>query len=178
MKDINAGSGNSIPRSLTNVSGTLFFAAFEGTTGIELWKSDGTEVGTVLVKDFAPGGASSGPAHLTSVKGTLLFAATLDPFGIELLWISPDIGGVKDINPGSGSSAPSSLIDVGGTLFFAADDGTAGEELWKATIAPSPTLTPTPVPGITLWGLAAMSGMLALALVWAMRRRGSPTTTP
>jgi hypothetical protein len=31
---------------LTNVDGTLFFVAFDGSGGFELWKSDGTETGT------------------------------------------------------------------------------------------------------------------------------------
>ena len=40
---------------LTNVNGTLFFTANDGTHGHELWKSDGTAAGTVLVKDIIPG---------------------------------------------------------------------------------------------------------------------------
>ena len=43
------------PSSLTGVGGTLFFTADDGTHGRELWKSDGTEAGTVLVKDIDPG---------------------------------------------------------------------------------------------------------------------------
>jgi CSLREA domain-containing protein len=45
-------------------------------------------------------------------------------------------------------------------------------------VAPAPTPTPTPVPGITLPGLAAMAGMLVLVLVWTLRRKGLPTSTP
>jgi len=32
----------------------VFFAANDGITGFELWKSDGTAAGTVLVKDINP----------------------------------------------------------------------------------------------------------------------------
>ena len=41
-----------LPAVSTNVNGTLFFAANDGTHGRELWKSDGTAAGTVLVKDI------------------------------------------------------------------------------------------------------------------------------
>ena len=46
---------------LGDVGGTLFFTADDGIHGRELWTSDGTEEGTVLVKDIDPGPAS-GPA--------------------------------------------------------------------------------------------------------------------
>jgi ELWxxDGT repeat protein len=60
---------------LTNVSGTLFFSADDGTNGYELWKSDGTSTGTTLVKDINPGANSSTPARLTNINGTLFFDA-------------------------------------------------------------------------------------------------------
>ena len=37
------------------VGGLLFFTADDGTTGLELWKSNGTAVGTVLIRDINPG---------------------------------------------------------------------------------------------------------------------------
>src|SRR5262249_36847394 len=90
VKDIYPGSGSmyygggyggwwnyvpnsSNPGSLTNVNGTLFFTAADGTNGDELWKSDGTAAGTVLVKDILPGTGSGSPSQLANVNGTLFF---------------------------------------------------------------------------------------------------------
>src|SRR5262245_11240726 len=68
---------------LTDVGGTLFFNASEPTNGNELWKSNGTPGGTVLVKDIFVGGDSS-PSDLINVNGKLFFAATDAQHGREL----------------------------------------------------------------------------------------------
>ena len=123
--------------TLTDVGGTLFFTAYDGTHGEELWKSDGTEAGTVLVKNIRPGdyGSELHPS-LTDVGGTLFFTAIRrhprrrscgSPDGTEAGTVM-----VKNIDPGARSSDPSDLTGVGATLFFAADDGTHGQELWKS----------------------------------------------
>jgi len=126
---------SSFPSGFTNVNGTLFFTAGDDTTGYELWKSDGTEAGTVLVKDINPGGDSSFPSDLTNVNGTLFFEAGDGTAGSEL-WKSDGTEAgtvlVKDIYPGSAYSLPRYLTDVNGTLFFSATDGVHGTELWKS----------------------------------------------
>ncbi|MBP7400595.1 MAG: hypothetical protein KA954_13475, partial [Chitinophagales bacterium] len=59
VKDINAGVGdcsNSTFMSnqyFTVLDNVIYFAADGGGNNIELWRSDGTEAGTYLVKDFA-----------------------------------------------------------------------------------------------------------------------------
>jgi ELWxxDGT repeat protein len=116
----------------------LFFRANDGTNGIELWKSNGTAAGTVLVKDINPGSASSYVAPLVNLNGMLLFAAT-DPTNGRELWSSNGTAAgtvlVEDINPGSGDSTPSYLANIDGMLFFSADNGDGnGRQLWLTKI--------------------------------------------
>ena len=61
VKDIYSGSSSSAPNYLTAVGNTLYFEANDGTNGDELWKSDGTASGTVMVKDIRSGRNSSNP---------------------------------------------------------------------------------------------------------------------
>ena len=69
---------------LTNVNGTLFFNAGDSAHGNELWESNGTPAGTVLVRDIAPGATGSGPSNLVNLNGLLLFAANDNIHGPEL----------------------------------------------------------------------------------------------
>jgi ELWxxDGT repeat protein len=69
-----------------NVDGTMYFSADDGSNGHELWKSDGTEAGTMLARDNVPGISSSYPGNLTNVNGTLFFTVRDAAHGVEL-WV-------------------------------------------------------------------------------------------
>jgi ELWxxDGT repeat protein len=146
VKDINPGVGSSNIGSALSFNGLLIFTATDGTSGTELWKSDGTAAGTAMLKDINPGAGSSFPSNFVELNGVLVFSAT-DSSGTEL-WktdgTAAGTGLLKDINPGAGSSNPALLSwytggagfaardDVyNGLAFFAADDGANGVELWK-----------------------------------------------
>jgi ELWxxDGT repeat protein len=103
VKDIFPGIGelgpnSSYPQQLTNINGTLFFSAADGSHGFELWKSNGTAAGTVMVKDIntkplvGTGNYGSYPAFLTNVNGVLFFSANDGTHGNEL-WRSNGTGG-------------------------------------------------------------------------------------
>ncbi len=86
VKDIQRGSGSSLPQSFGLFNGTTFFAANDGINGPELWMTDGTTGGTVLVKDIYPGSYGSGPRYLTVYSGRLFFSAEDATHGEEL-WV-------------------------------------------------------------------------------------------
>ena len=122
------------------MNGTLFFTADNGINGKELWKSDGTEAGTVRVKDFRPGIGNLYLYGLTNVNGTLFFIANrpTNPLAFErVLWKSDGTEAgtvrVKDFSDQQDFSGRiSNLTAVNGTLFFSAHDEFLRRELWKS----------------------------------------------
>ena len=139
VKDIRPGSGSgpaalfSIP--MLAVNGVVYFGATDGVHGFELWKTDGTEVGTVMVKDIFPGPGSSNIRSIVNVGGTLFFDADDGASGREI-WKSDGTQAgtmlVRDIRAGAGSPSPRALTSVGDALFFLAIDGVTGVELWTS----------------------------------------------
>ena len=102
--------------------------------GEELWKSDGTEAGTVLVKDIVPGAVGSNPSALVAAGRLLLFSACDLEAGCEL-WASDGTEeGTKrlaDVAPGALPSNPvPAFTEDLAHVFFSADDGANGRELW------------------------------------------------
>ena len=143
IKDIRAGYYGSEPTYLTAVGETLYFTADNGLNGSELWKSDGTDSGTIIVRDIYNGWSGSSAWSLTSVGNMLYFRANNGLNGSEL-WKSDgtDSGTtmVRDINSGSLNSVPDYLTRVGNTLYFSANDGVNGVELWKSDGTDSGTM--------------------------------------
>ena len=102
-----------------------------------MWKSDGTEADTVLVKDIYPSGPWEDSIVMANVDGVLFLIARDGVHGYELWKSDGTTEGtvlVRDIWPGSSSSWPEWLTVVNDRLFFSADDGTHGRELWAYTI--------------------------------------------
>ncbi|WP_426749734.1 ELWxxDGT repeat protein [Myxococcus sp. Y35] len=136
-------SASSDPGELTELNGMLFFRADNGGDGPELWKSDGTEAGTVRVRDISPGGRGSAPSSLRSAGGLLFFTADNGATGKEP-WKSDgtEAGTVllRDIKPGAATSYPDALVSVAEQVYFAASDGVVGSELWKSDGTPAGTV--------------------------------------
>jgi len=133
LKDINpTGGSNAI--YLTCFGDLVYFNATDGVHGAELWMTDGTEAGTVMVKDLNPGTGAGFPKDFMEMNGVIYFSATDGINGIQL-W-STD--GTE-----SGTQVVLSLADVNGLIewmdfvvlgdriFFRGRDAVNGSELWS-----------------------------------------------
>lgn len=142
VKDIHSGIKDGINFSLLNqysptpfgkMNGQLYFPASDGIHGEEVWTSDGTTNGTVLVKDIEVGDGNSSPQEFVYANNKLYFRAYNSNFGIEIWETDGTTNGTQllaDIYTGGGSSSPFSFTPIGDTLYFTADDGVHGIEPW------------------------------------------------
>jgi ELWxxDGT repeat protein len=133
VKDIYTGAGSSEPNFLTNVNGTLYFNAYNNVSGRELWKSDGTSAGTIIVRDIVPGSQSGFPRYLFSFMNKLIFIA-IDDKGIDVLWESDGtFSGTKMVYEGDLvlPSSPPFYTPVNEVLYFAGGLDNSGIELLK-----------------------------------------------
>lgn len=109
--------------------GTFLFRAEGQGSGVELWRSDGTEAGTALVKDIVPGGVSSSPWGFTAFAGRIYFGIG-SPYEWTELWTTDgtEAGTVPVKALGTGSwSRTSWARAVGARLVFE-----TGGRLWSS----------------------------------------------
>jgi ELWxxDGT repeat protein len=124
VKDINTqtvGARSLNPQHLTDRNGTLYFVGNSDAQGRELWRSNGTTAGTMLVKDITPGPGSSNLTGLTLLNGTLYFAVAGE------LWKSDGTAAgtvrVLKLYPNS-TVNPTHPVVVNGALYLAAASST------------------------------------------------------
>lgn len=153
VKDIVAGPTSSFSKDSSELTSTGTYLLFDVKTaadGIELWRSDGTSTGTILLKDIYPGTGSSYPTNFFPYKNNLVFFAATDPAHGNEIWTTDGTAAktvlLKDINPGPDSSTYISIsLGLGfsypfplfssfhifnNRLFFMANDGVHGSAIW------------------------------------------------
>ena len=130
-------NGSSFTSNFANLNGSLMISAKNNSASsdYELWKSDGTTAGTVLVKDISVGVNGSFPQNFCVGNNLLFFSASDDINGTELWKSDGTITGtvmIKDIYVGFNSSGPSNLVFLNGFVYFSAYSIANGQELWKS----------------------------------------------
>jgi ELWxxDGT repeat protein len=121
------------PPEWTRLGSRLVFRGLDPEHGFELWATDGTAEGTVLLQDIAPGKTSSFPTSLVRVGDQVWLTADDGDHGREL-WVTDGTPeGTRlalDLAPGPFSLEPLDLTPGGGSLFFSADTLFNGREPW------------------------------------------------
>lgn len=121
------------PRELTGIGDAVLFVLGRPDTGSELWCSDGSTAGTVLLADINPGAPSSSPSNLVAAAGRVFFIAD-DGSGGRELWRSDGTPSgtarVIDLDPGKASSEPRALTAFGDGVAFVARASSPEFALW------------------------------------------------
>jgi ELWxxDGT repeat protein len=141
----NIGQAGSFPKEFVKMGNFTFFSADDGSTGRELWKTDGTTLGTVRVADIVAGAGSSSPSNLIVVTNgavqTLFFEAKSPNNGRELYKLENTLNAVptriSDIVVGAGSAGIGNMTSVNGTLHFTATQNVfgLGDRIFKVNAA-------------------------------------------
>jgi MYXO-CTERM domain-containing protein len=142
VRDVNTAdpdaSGSHFVSRLVCLGNAVYFSNWDAEVGTELWKSDGSEAGTVRVADLFAGSGGSFPRGFTLHAGAVYFVAEDAEAGTELWKTDGTPQGtrrVADVAPGTAGSTAgrpeNAMISSPDGLFFLADDGVHGRELWK-----------------------------------------------
>ena len=150
VKDIVAGPSDGGVSDMVEFGGELYFVAYSmppgtfGTQGTEVWRSNGSDSGTVRISG-SPLTDTSTASNLTRV-GDRLYYVDQDygnGAGIELFSFTYE-GGITlavDTRAGSQSSDSRNLFALGEKVFFVGDDGSSGGELRYHWYNPGPVIS-------------------------------------
>ena len=163
VKDIWPGKASSGLGQLQEFDGVAYFFANNGINGMELWKSDGTEAGTVMVYTRS----NLKILYPTSVGNILYFTFTDQSGNTSELWKSD--GTTAGTMLLKTATAFENLTDVNGTLFFTASENAVPYyRLWKSNGTAAGTVSAI---GCMHGAPFCYSALLFAAAVWTLRRR-------
>lgn len=128
------------PRLLfAELGGALLFSQDDGVYGSELWRTDGSALGTYRITDICPGRCSGvfdlGLRPVAVAGGLAFFAGDDGVHGTELWATDGTAVGtrmVRDIAVGRASSRPLDFLAVGTLAVFVVDDGLHGRQIWRS----------------------------------------------
>jgi ELWxxDGT repeat protein len=136
--------------AMKELDGRLYFQMPTGGVSV-VWRSDGTEAGTVPLASIAPTLEQGDLAGATASGGVLYFRGFTAATGWEPWRTDGTAAGtfmLGDLAPGIGSSAlvaQFAMVSAGGTVVFPAETPDRGAEMWRSDGTPGGTI---PLPEI------------------------------
>ena len=109
----------------------LYFSGNDGSSGAELWRTNGTLAGTTLVSDIYSGTNGSNIGEIANAGSGFYFKATDGTYGL-FHYNGSGVSKVKTLNDATASGAPSNLAYIGSTLFFDGYQDGNGHEPWTS----------------------------------------------
>lgn len=116
------------------LDGALVFAADDGVSALEPWRSDGTEAGTALLRDLAP---VRGLAEVTSVRafaGAQYLTVVGSPASVNATWRSDGTAAGTAVLHAGLHDPP---IALGPALYYLGASG-AARALWRSDLSGAP----------------------------------------
>ena len=153
LQDINFGSNagiadNFFTSSLKNrytyelpvFQNRIYFPADDGSNGIELWRTDGTENGTELVANQVNGSGSSNPRNFVVFDSALYFIAEEEDGADFIYRINSDnldeievvVGDLDNFSTRAQSIRE--IVEMAGSLYFIEETG-SGITLWEMDLS-------------------------------------------
>lgn len=134
VANINPTTIGSTPQYHTVFDEKLFFTAYDGVHGNELWYYDPQTKNAAMVQDLNPGTDHSLHSTIVPYKGSLYFGANDGTNGTELQKYSPIAGNISlvaNLNPGNLGSQSRHILVANGKLYFLAASSVNDWELWS-----------------------------------------------
>lgn len=182
VRDINPGPASAFPIHYDNsgdplaylaaVGDQVFFVASNGTTGFELWRSDGTPAGTQPVADTVAGSEGLFDCvHTDQGCDAYTRPAVLD--GMYYIAVrQPGDDGTWQLWRSDGTAAGTRVLESGidphivagnGQLYFVRRDDEERPQLWRRGAMDDASGPVTAIPG-WVWNLTALPGGIAFGL--------------
>jgi ELWxxDGT repeat protein len=152
----NAGADSSNPANFYIYNGLVLFSATDASHGTEIWKTDGTAAGTVLIKDINPGTGSSTTLDIFGFSFPLLLG--FHTFNNRVYFNASDGTSTGEVWGTDGTTANTTLlknivpglsvsvillidaVDLSGKFIFPVSDGASRTELWQSDGTPAGTI--------------------------------------
>ena len=112
-------------------AGLFYLAIDDPATGSELWRTDGTAAGTLLLRDIAPGAYGSSPRAFLAATGRLWFFAD-GPAGTGLWSTDGSRVGTRRAALLPPFSYPLEMKAAGSRIFFTEGAGSIQHNLWSS----------------------------------------------